>query len=109
HDIEDLFGRVRVGDRVVFIPQRDEETAEIFGDGLAPLAPARQPVLLVQTEPLLASATQRSQLAQADAGPVAPGHDPAGDSTEAKTAENAGLMAKNVPAPAAGLSAAGSW
>jgi lipoprotein-anchoring transpeptidase ErfK/SrfK len=51
-DIEDLFGRVRIGDKVVLIAQRDEETAEIFGDRLAPIAPARQPVLLVKAMPL---------------------------------------------------------
>lgn len=95
-DIEDLFGRVRVGDKVVFIPERDAQTAQIFGDGFAPLAPVRQPVLLVKAEPLWTPTAQ-------------PALEPAEDSAAARTAENAGLMAKNASAPAAGLSAAGSW
>lgn len=94
-DIEDLFRRVRIGDKVVFIAGRDEETAQIFGDTPAPIAPARQPVLLVKAEPLQTPAPQPVQVVSANASQPA--------------AENASLMAKNAPATAAGISAAGSW
>lgn len=106
-DIEDLFGRVRIGDKVVFIVQRDEQTAQIFGDGPAPIAPERQPVLLVEAEPLQTAAAEPVLLAKADTPPATPEH--AAGPAEAQAADNnAGLMAKITPAAVAGFSAAGS-
>lgn len=48
-DIEDLFGRVRVGDSVELVSERDAETARIFGDmPKPPAAPAA--MLTAKTE-----------------------------------------------------------
>jgi L,D-transpeptidase catalytic domain len=102
-DIEDLFNRVRVGDKVVFIAQRDEETAQIFGDGPAPIAPARQPVLLVKAEPL-EPAPLTAQLVKVDAPqPVM-----VNETAAVPASDNDRLMARNSSALAAGISAAGS-
>ncbi|MGH9591028.1 MAG: L,D-transpeptidase [Terracidiphilus sp.] len=43
-DVEDLFSRVRVGDAVELVKTRNEETAQIFGDG--PKPPAATAVVL---------------------------------------------------------------
>jgi lipoprotein-anchoring transpeptidase ErfK/SrfK len=88
-DVEDLFRRVRVGDKVVFVAERDEETAQIFGDGLAQPTTARQPVQVASADGL--------QPVELDAPAAAP------------VADNRSLMAKNTPTPPAGISAAGSW
>lgn len=109
-DIESLFRQVRVGDTVVLIGQRDEETAQLFGDGSAPAAitPARQPVLLVKAEPMpsLQPAKQPVQVVKVEAPQTSAAPETA--AAPAASADNRSLMATNTPAPAAGLSAAGS-
>lgn len=59
-DLEELFAQVEVGDTVELIGTRNEETAELFGDGPKP-APeaAQQPAVMAaaQTTPATVSAT----------------------------------------------------
>ena len=49
-DLEDLYAQVQVGDTVELIGQRNEETAQVFGDGPVQAA-AAQPVLTAQSAP----------------------------------------------------------
>lgn len=74
-DIEDLFSRVRIGDKVELIAGQNQETAQIFGDG--PKPPATQPTLLAagtepQTQPATAPAPNQAQVlnAMAKTGPA---------------------------------------
>jgi hypothetical protein len=46
-DLEELYAQVAVGDTVVLVGQRNEQTAALFGNG-KPLVPAAQPVLTAQ-------------------------------------------------------------
>jgi lipoprotein-anchoring transpeptidase ErfK/SrfK len=48
HDVEDLFARVQVGDRVSLVAERTDEVARLFG-GTAD-APAKNEILLVRNE-----------------------------------------------------------
>jgi hypothetical protein len=50
-DLEDLYSQVQVGDTVELIGHRDEETAELFGNGLKPAAPA--PALAEKSAPTI--------------------------------------------------------
>ncbi|MFZ0746681.1 MAG: L,D-transpeptidase [Terracidiphilus sp.] len=87
-DLEDLFPLVSVGDTVELVGQRNEETAQLFGDGQKPVAvTAQQPVeLTVNTSAPKASADQSAA------------------STNASSA-----AAKTEPASASGVAVAGSW
>jgi hypothetical protein len=49
-DLEELYRLVAVGDTVELVGERNEETAELFGDGQQPAAPAQQPVLSAHAE-----------------------------------------------------------
>ena len=49
-DLEELYRMVAVGDTVELVGERNEETAELFGDGQQPAAPAQQPVLSAHAE-----------------------------------------------------------
>lgn len=42
HDIEDLFARVQVGDRVSLVPERTDETARLFGPAALPQTEAHE-------------------------------------------------------------------
>lgn len=70
-DIEDLFSRVRVGDKVELTDTRNTETAQIFGDG--PIPAAAQPTLRTarvepaQTKPALTSPSSQDVLLNAPA------------------------------------------
>jgi L,D-transpeptidase catalytic domain len=44
-DLEDLYELVGVGDTVQMVGERNEETAQLFGNGQNPAAPAGQPAL----------------------------------------------------------------
>jgi lipoprotein-anchoring transpeptidase ErfK/SrfK len=53
-DLEELFPLVEVGDTVELVGQRNEETAQLFGNGPAPATmqpPAQLPVLAAMTQP----------------------------------------------------------
>ena len=51
-DLEELYGMVAVGDTVELVGQRNEETAQLFGDGQKPsTATLQEPVLTAQVEP----------------------------------------------------------
>ena len=51
-DLEELYALVKVGDTVELVGQRNEETAQLFGDGLKPAtATVQQPMLTAQIEP----------------------------------------------------------
>ncbi len=50
-DLEELYALVKVGDTVELVGQRNEETAQLFGDGQNPATPVmEQPVLTTQVE-----------------------------------------------------------
>jgi lipoprotein-anchoring transpeptidase ErfK/SrfK len=49
-DLEDLYAQVQVGDTVELIAQRNEETAQVFGEGSVQVQ-AAQPVLTAQSAP----------------------------------------------------------
>jgi hypothetical protein len=53
-DLEELYAQVSVGDTVVLVGQRNEQTAALFGKPLMPNT--LQPVLTAQTAPVAASA-----------------------------------------------------
>jgi lipoprotein-anchoring transpeptidase ErfK/SrfK len=67
-DLEDLYPQVAVGDTVELVPERNEETAELFGGAAAP-----------------ASAQDATQLAKANAPDAAPVH-PAAEAANASAA-----------------------
>ena len=51
-DLEEFYGLVAVGDTVELVGQRNDETAQLFGDGQNPAAPAAaQPVQTVTSVP----------------------------------------------------------
>jgi lipoprotein-anchoring transpeptidase ErfK/SrfK len=50
-DLEEFYSQVRVGDTVVLVGQRNEETARLFGDGPMLAKQARQTLLTAQTTP----------------------------------------------------------
>jgi hypothetical protein len=53
-DLEDLYAQVSVGDTVVLVGQRNEQTAALFGNGRPLLPAATQPVLTAQNAPAAA-------------------------------------------------------
>jgi lipoprotein-anchoring transpeptidase ErfK/SrfK len=88
-DIEDLFSRVSVGDQVELIGQRNQETAQLFGDGQNAV-PNAHPV-------------QQTTLAAATPAATAPAAvQPANSATSLSTLTRAGFAA------VAGLAVAGS-
>ncbi len=51
-DLEEFYPLVQVGDTVELVGQRNEETAQLFGDGSKPaIQTAQQPVLTAQSKP----------------------------------------------------------
>jgi lipoprotein-anchoring transpeptidase ErfK/SrfK len=60
-DIEDLFEQVKVGDTVELIGERNEETAQLFGD--AKPAQTEQPVVTASAAPVPATATSTTDSA----------------------------------------------
>lgn len=57
-DLEELYAEVEVGDSVELIGTRNEETAQLFGDGPKPMAaPAQPAVQTVRTNPAPSPAT----------------------------------------------------
>jgi lipoprotein-anchoring transpeptidase ErfK/SrfK len=87
-DIEDLYSEVSVGDTVQLIGHRDEETAQLFGDGATP-TPAVQP-------------PAQTALAAAAPAPAVPAQQHSTANAAVMTMTRAGLAA------AAGLAVAGS-
>jgi hypothetical protein len=87
-DIEDLYSKVSVGDTVQLIGHRDEETAQLFGDGATP-TPAVQP-------------PAQTALAAAAPAPAVPAQQHSTANAAVMTMTRAGLAA------AAGLAVAGS-
>ncbi|MGA8532415.1 MAG: L,D-transpeptidase [Acidobacteriaceae bacterium] len=70
-DLEDLFARVRAGDVVEIVGERDAETAEIFG---VPASPAASVVtaVLAKTDPQTAPGTRTADVAGAAETATAP-------------------------------------
>ena len=67
-DLEDLYPEVQVGDTVVLIGQRNEQTARLFGNGVRPAtAPEDAPALAARTLPAPATAPQPAPSAAAQA------------------------------------------
>jgi lipoprotein-anchoring transpeptidase ErfK/SrfK len=66
-DLEEMYEMVSVGDTVELIGQRNEETAQIFGEPQKPAA-AEQPVVVASTEPVAPAAPVASAMVAADAG-----------------------------------------
>jgi hypothetical protein len=57
-DLEEFFDLVAEGDTVELVGQRNEETAQLFGDGQTPAAtPAAQPTLMAKAAPAPAQTT----------------------------------------------------
>lgn len=74
-DLEEVYELVAVGDTVELIGERNEETAQLFGDGPAPVD-ARQPVVTAEaakpgpkTEPAMGLASVESLLIPANLDP----------------------------------------
>jgi L,D-transpeptidase catalytic domain len=58
-DVEELFSLVQVGDKVELIGQRNEETAQLFGDGPKPdITAIEQPTELAKNEPAATAPAQ---------------------------------------------------
>ena len=68
-DLEDLYPQVQVGDTVVLIGRRNEQTARLFGNGVQPVPASREPALAALSVP--AAEPAPSAAAQAIAAPVA--------------------------------------
>jgi L,D-transpeptidase catalytic domain len=62
-DLEELYRMVAVGDTVELVGERNEETAELFGDGQQPAAPAQPPVLSAHAETPATTAPAAAPLA----------------------------------------------
>jgi len=76
-DLEELYGLVNVGDTVELVGQRNEETAQLFGDSQKPAtATVQQPMLTAQIEPVAtvpaepAASSSKTTTAKTDAAPV---------------------------------------
>jgi hypothetical protein len=83
-DLEDLYRQVVVGDTVELIGERNEETAQLFGDGQQPAAPIQQPVLSGHAEtPATAAAPVTAALATTRTATIA---EPAATVRESQTA-----------------------
>ncbi len=50
-DLEEFYEMVAAGDTVELLGERDEETAQLFGDGEKPSVAAQEPTLLAKAEP----------------------------------------------------------
>jgi len=61
-DVEELFSLVAVGDPVELIGARNQETAQLFGDGPKPPAAAQQPVTMAAAHPVPAAATANGSM-----------------------------------------------
>jgi lipoprotein-anchoring transpeptidase ErfK/SrfK len=59
-DLEEFYELVSVGDTVELVGERNEETAQLFGDGEKPAAPA-EPVLMAMATPAEAPAVVTAQ------------------------------------------------
>jgi L,D-transpeptidase-like protein len=59
-DLEELYAQVSVGDTVVLVGQRNEQTAALFGNGKSVTPAAAQPVLTAQNPPAPPSASTAS-------------------------------------------------
>ncbi len=92
-DLEELYPMVAVGDTVELIGQRDDETAQLFGDGQNPAAAA---------QPAPQTAIASSTPAPASTQGTAPAAQQAANATTVGTLTRAGLTA------VAGLTVAGS-
>ena len=72
-DLEELYPMVQVGDTVELIGQRDEETAQLFGDGPMQV-PATQPATLTavasDVQPSIAAPTAEQQTASSEMPPA---------------------------------------
>jgi hypothetical protein len=67
-DLEEFYGLVAEGDTVELVGQRNQETAQLFGDGQNPAAAqAAQPVLTAAAEPPATPAQEQAQGAVQDA------------------------------------------
>jgi hypothetical protein len=55
-DLEEFYPLVHVGDTVVLVGQRNEQTAALFGDGKPGMSTAAQPLLTAQSAPAATSA-----------------------------------------------------
>jgi hypothetical protein len=72
-DLEELYSLVAVGDTVELVGQRNEETAQLFGDTTAPLAPAnpQSTVVAAATDPAPAISVAAADKPAATNQPVA--------------------------------------
>ena len=66
-DLEEMYEMVSVGDQVELIGQRNEETAQLFGEPQKPAA-AEQPVVVASTEPAAPAAPVANAMVAADTG-----------------------------------------
>ena len=65
-DLEELYPEVHVGDTVVLIGQRNQQTARLFNNGVQPVtAPAAEPTLAAQTAPAAPAAPEAAARALA--------------------------------------------
>jgi murein L,D-transpeptidase YcbB/YkuD len=62
-DLEELFAQVQVGDTVELIGTRNEETAELFGDG-------PKPAPVITQQPVVMAAAQTAPATTADSGSI---------------------------------------
>jgi lipoprotein-anchoring transpeptidase ErfK/SrfK len=58
-DLEDLYPMIQVGDQVEIIGHRDEETAQLFGDGVSPIPQGQ--LVLAQDTPAAATPAASAQ------------------------------------------------
>lgn len=71
-DLEQLYAMVAVGDSVELVGQRNEETAQLFGNRQNPTAPAStQPLLAAKAAPQVAEPTTQSLVVTDPIDPVA--------------------------------------
>ena len=67
-DLEELFTLVAVGDEVELVGERNNETAQLFGDGEKPAVPAAQPMHTAVAAVVAGPATVLGPATVADAG-----------------------------------------
>ena len=60
-DLEELYARVKVGDPVELVGQRNEETAKLFGNPATTAPAPAQPTLTAQTEPTVPAPAQNAE------------------------------------------------
>ena len=62
-DLEEFYELVAAGDTVQLVGERNEETAQLFGDGMKPAtAKAQQPLLTAKSEPKSTAPTQTPEV-----------------------------------------------